>query len=136
VKDLFIRNSWNGNLRELKNIIRRSVLLSEGQYVTVQELPYNFADSSTPNERFAMSYANADLSMHGPGSLINDTNIMRNGEIRDLKKVALEAECELIQKVLRQTNFNKSKAAKMLKVNRKTLYNKIRSYNLDKAMSQ
>jgi two-component system response regulator HydG len=47
-----------------------------------------------------------------------------------LKGVANEAERERILKVLSQTGNNKSKAAKMLNIDRKTLYNKLRNYNL------
>ena len=133
VKDLFFRNAWFGNLRELKNIIRRAVLLSDGNLIQAQALPYNFA-ANPLGGNFA-----GEFTEFGAGALMMDkpnAGFMKNDEIRDLKKVALEAECELIQKVLRQTNYNKSKAAKMLKVNRKTLYNKIRSYNLDKAMEK
>ena len=48
----------------------------------------------------------------------------------DLKSVALGAEYELILKVLKDVNYNKSKAAKILDIDRKTLYNKMKAYNM------
>ncbi len=46
----------------------------------------------------------------------------------DLKDAASRAEYDTIMSVLRRVNFNKSKAAEILKIDRKTLYNKIKSY--------
>ena len=48
----------------------------------------------------------------------------------DLKSAALEAEYEMILNVLKQVNFNKSKAAQALGIDRKTLYNKMKHINL------
>ena len=45
-----------------------------------------------------------------------------------LKDAAAKAEYETIMKVLKEVNFNKTKAAQILNVDRKTLYNKIRGY--------
>lgn len=46
----------------------------------------------------------------------------------DLKNAASQAEYETIMNVLKQVNFNKTRAAEILKIDRKTLYNKLRSY--------
>jgi two-component system response regulator HydG len=48
----------------------------------------------------------------------------------DLKNAALEAEYETILRVLKEVNFNKTKAAEILKIDRKTLYNKMKAINL------
>ena len=50
----------------------------------------------------------------------------------DLKGAASQAEYETILKVLKQVNYNRTKAAEMLKIDRKTLYNKIRDYESSK----
>ena len=44
----------------------------------------------------------------------------------------MEAEYETILRVLREVNFNKTKAAEILNIDRKTLYNKMKANNLDK----
>ncbi len=50
---------------------------------------------------------------------------------QDLKNAALEAEYKTIIKVLQEVHFNKTKAAKILNIDRKTLYNKMKAVNLD-----
>jgi two-component system response regulator HydG len=49
----------------------------------------------------------------------------------DLKSTALDAEYEMILSVLKQVKFNKTKAAEVLGIDRKTLYNKMKNINLD-----
>ena len=48
----------------------------------------------------------------------------------DLRTIALNAECAKIQEVLRTVNYNKSKAALLLNIDRKTLYNKMKNFNM------
>jgi two-component system response regulator HydG len=50
------------------------------------------------------------------------------GRETDLRDAALRAEYETIMSVLQQVNFNKKKAAELLKIDRKTLYNKLKSF--------
>jgi two-component system, NtrC family, response regulator HydG len=94
--------SWPGNVRELKNVIRRAVLMSSS------------------GELDASSF---------PAEMIN-TIEKPSGDIK-LKDAAHQAEAEMIKKVLREVNNNKSKAAEILKIDRKTLYNKLRQFNLE-----
>ncbi len=48
----------------------------------------------------------------------------------DLKAAAIEAEQETIMQVLKQVNFNKTKAAALLNIDRKTLYNKMKNFKI------
>ena len=96
----FQQYPWPGNLRELQNVVKRSVLLSPGSFVELQALPKELlhtVEKEEVPEHFSKE----------------------------------EYEKEQIIKALKQTNFNKSKAAKLLQVTRKTLYNKINYYELD-----
>ena len=65
-------------------------------------------------------------------NLIEDTkdNSANYKDMPDLKSAALHAEYEKILEVLRKVNFNKSKAALLLNIDRKTLYNKMKTFNL------
>jgi two-component system response regulator HydG len=103
---------WHGNLRELRNVIRRSVLLCQGDKIKMEHLPQEFTvPVHMGKDGFQVSFNGAI-----PGSL---------------KEVAEQAEKKAILEVLRQTNNNKSKTAELLKVDRKTLYNKLKSYKIE-----
>tara|TARA_R110002049_G_scaffold218363_1_gene389842 strand:+ start:1836 stop:3233 length:1398 start_codon:yes stop_codon:yes gene_type:complete len=100
---------WHGNLRELKNVIKRGVLLSPGNQLELNALPV---------EIISPSY---DLS----------PELDEEENFTDLKSVADAAEKKAILKVLDQVGYNKTKAANVLQIDRKTLYNKMESYNID-----
>ncbi|AWX44160.1 Virulence transcriptional regulatory protein PhoP [Flagellimonas maritima] len=99
VKHTFRNYTWPGNLRELKNIIRRAVLFTEGGTVALSSIP-NMIDDEV-------------------------------GNLSQSKFSKSDYEKEKILNALKQTNFNKSKAAKLLQITRKTLYNKINQYQLE-----
>lgn len=90
---------WPGNLREMKNMIKRAVLFTQGNTVLASSL--------------AEEVVNATKEQHAP--------VFSKSEY----------EKERILTALKQTNFNKSKAAKLLHITRKTLYNKINQYQLE-----
>lgn len=91
---------WPGNLRQMKNIVKRATLLAQGSFITLLELGTELLE--TP--------ASGMTSM-----------ALRNEE----------TEKEHILEALRQTGNNKSKAAQLLDIDRKTLYNKLKLYNID-----
>lgn len=90
--------NWPGNLRELKNVIKRAVLLSRGETVEADVFPQEIVSAEVTDESF---------------SLFKNKN-----------------EQELILDALERTNGNKSKAAKLLSIDRKTLYNKLKQYDI------
>jgi two-component system response regulator HydG len=112
VKELFHKYNWFGNIRELQNIINRSVLLSSGDYITPEVLP----DEIKLNNLFESNDA-------------RQINI--NNGSSDLKEATHVTEKEMINDALIKANYNKSKAAKLLNIDRKTLYNKIKLHNID-----
>lgn len=114
VMELFINYPWPGNLRELRNIIRRSALLTTTDKISIHSLPFELVSD------------NKKLSLAKDESSPTDEAVVKK-EIH-LKDTAAKAEYEAILKALEQVNFNKSKAAELLNIDRKTLYNKIRNY--------
>jgi two-component system response regulator HydG len=116
VIDCFMNYRWQGNIRELKNVIRRAALLAEGNEITMKALPLEISNFKTPSFEQSSS----------PVYEVPDAKEPRH----DLKNAALEAEYETIIKVLREVNFNKTKAAEILNIDRKTLYNKMKAINL------
>lgn len=103
VLEKFKSYNWPGNLRELRNVIKRSVLLAKDDMIDTSTLPEE---------------------------IIYNSNMRGESNINSLKGVANEAERERILKVLTQTGNNKSKASKILNIDRKTLYNKLKNYDL------
>ena len=90
---------WPGNLRQMKNIVRRATLLAQGKFITLNEL--------------------ADLQQAAASAPA--TMPLRNEE----------AEKQHIIDALRQTGNNKSRAAQLLGIDRKTLYNKLKLYDIE-----
>lgn len=88
---------WPGNLRQMKNMIRRATLLAQGKFITINEL--------------------SELKEPAPAII----GIPLRNE---------EAEKHQIIEALRQTGNNKSRAAQLLGIDRKTLYNKLKLYHL------
>jgi two-component system, NtrC family, response regulator HydG len=100
---------WYGNLRELNNVVRRAVLLTVGDEVKSDSLPQEIIQ--------------AHSSLILPGDMADDS-------VGLLKSIAGSAERQAIIDVLEKVNYNKSKAAELLKIDRKTLYNKLKLYNI------
>lgn len=116
VINCFLTYNWPGNVRELKNVVRRATLLTETDEIQLKALPLEIS-----------TYAKAPTL----NAVASPTDNTERNKPRDLKNAALEAEYETILKVLREVNFNKTKAAKILNIDRKTLYNKMKAIDLD-----
>ena len=93
--------NWGGNLRELSNVVKRATLLTTTDYISENELP-DFVMSET---------------RHFPTERFSFST--------------KENERELIIGALHETKNNKTEAAKLLGFTRKTLYNKLKAYNIE-----
>jgi two-component system, NtrC family, response regulator HydG len=111
VIDLLENYHWYGNIRELQNVINRIVLLSPTDTIVPELLPEEI--------RFHSVNSNQRVEIN---PFLNNSS--------DLKSATFSTEKELIHNALVKTNNNKSKAAKLLKIDRKTLYYKIKFYDL------
>jgi two-component system, NtrC family, response regulator HydG len=117
VLDLFVNYQWPGNLREFRNVIRRAALLTNTALIGAAVLPQEIIKPfSVAADKPVESQYTAAPSLKSP----------------DLKEAASQAEYDTILKVLKQVNYNKTKAAEILKIDRKTLYNKIKDYETQK----
>lgn len=136
VMDLFLKYPWYGNLREMKNVVRRAALLTEGTTVEAKSLPFEISNFTRTTLAIAddkpeSPIVDAPAVATSPEARYEPYEILREEKEKpDLKSVALGAEYELIIKVLKEVNYNKSKAAKVLNIDRKTLYNKMKAYNM------
>ncbi|MCD7711776.1 MAG: sigma-54 dependent transcriptional regulator [Firmicutes bacterium] len=96
--EIFMNYPWPGNIRQLKNEVRRSTLLAKGKYIL-------------------------------PEDLTKEIRIGLHIETPALSKWQLQ-EANIIQTALRENGNNKSRAARQIGIDRKTLYNKIKTYNI------
>src|SRR5688572_19870739 len=110
VADLITNYYWHGNLRELNNVVKRAVLLTGGDTVQLDSLPQEIV------------HANNGAATNGHSE---------DDKVGLLKTIAGNAERQAIIDVLEKANYNKSKAAELLKIDRKTLYNKLKLYNIN-----
>ena len=94
---------WPGNLRELSNIVKRAVLLCQGEIIQKRDLPPEFVQIALKEggDGPAMSFSTKDH------------------------------ERDLILNALKEAGNNKTRAAQLLQITRKTLYNKIREYDIE-----
>ncbi len=124
VMEMFTNYSWPGNLREFRNVVRRSVLLTQSGKVSADTLPWEIKNpSSSPLSSSAPATKEAKDAPAGEPAA-NESGVKGY----DLKVSASKAEYEAIMAVLKEVNFNKTKAAEILNIDRKTLYNKIKGY--------
>lgn len=126
VIDIFHQYPWPGNLRELSNVVKRATLLSPGEYVEISSLPFEI----THHER--LNFDNEGVSQYDkpqpePQHAPEPRKVLPLND-HGMKHVSIEAEFELIVEALKKCNYNKSKAAQLLNIDRKTLYNKMKQY--------
>jgi two-component system response regulator HydG len=112
-------------LRELKNVVKRATLLTDGDHIKDRSLPFEISNfnklllEKTPVEPIAVQSSSSISTTSIPRTVLHETT---------LKEVSIDAEYEMIIEALKHTNFNKSKAARFLNIDRKTLYNKMKQY--------
>jgi transcriptional regulator with PAS, ATPase and Fis domain len=93
--------SWPGNVRELRNVVESAVLVSDGEYITIGDLPMHLQQYATGHRE--------ELSAKVVGRID-------------------EAEREVIHAALRETNGDKASAAKRLGISVRTLYRKLEKF--------
>ncbi|GBE36849.1 transcriptional regulatory protein ZraR [bacterium BMS3Bbin07] len=101
VMRIFHDYHWPGNVRQLRNVMERAVVLSKGETITSRELPDEFVSLKK-----------------------------REGPLHSLRTLS-ELESEAVKNALRVCNGNKSKAARLLGISRKALYKRIKDWNIE-----
>jgi two-component system response regulator HydG len=130
VEDIFKNYVWHGNLRELKNVVKRAALLTDGEYIEDRSLPFEITNYAKLQFESTDAPAAQVMPESEPVRKPAEAAFPRpfGGEGNSLKEASIDLEYELILKTLKEVNFNKSKAARLLNIDRKTLYNKIKLY--------
>ena len=105
VMKIFIAYEWPGNVRELENTIERAVVLEKTKTITTRTLPQQLQIQK-----------------------LEELNSGSKSLVASIEK----AEAEKIRQVLKQTEWRKAEAAQMLGISRKTLWEKIKKYNIQR----
>ena len=108
---------WQGNIRELEHVMERACVLCADSTITTTNLP----------EEIQLGHLNRQSSTDSVAGSLSAT-----GEVQ--QPASRESEEERIIRSLRQTDGNKAKAARLLGIDRSTLYRKIRHYNLEQCI--
>ncbi len=106
VQKLFQQYRWPGNVRELENVLERASMLCRKDFIDIEDLPKYLQDYVPSNDQIPF------------------VEKARLSTLNELEK-------EYILYLLKKTNNNLRKTAKILNVSRTTLYNKIRKYSIE-----
>jgi two-component system response regulator AtoC len=97
--------SWPGNVRELQNVIERSVILADGERLGIAQLPSNIVEADSENAQ-------------------------GNSTCFGMKRARRRFEIDLIRRALRETDGNRTHAAKLMEISHRALLYKIKEYGL------
>lgn len=98
-----VQYSWKGNIRELENVVERLVILSQGNMIYKEDLPKEILIQNDEASEFILPKEGINLE---------------------------EVEKSLIQQALKKTDYNQTKAAKLLGITRHTLIYRMEKYDI------
>ncbi|MBN1595276.1 sigma-54-dependent Fis family transcriptional regulator [candidate division FCPU426 bacterium] len=115
VLHVFLHYQWPGNVREMKNIIKRAVVLAD-DIIEIQHLP---------EQQVAQPEPAAELKGSTEKPSATGTSL------KDIVKYEMaKLECRVIKETLEACHWNRTNAAKKLEIDYKTLYNKMKEYDI------
>jgi DNA-binding NtrC family response regulator len=118
--------NWPGNIRELENVVERTMLFCEGPEIRLQDLPVEQLGGAV-----AAAPAAEDRPAAAGGGLPAAAAAEAVGSLKEAVKAETErVERELIQRALDETGGNVTQAAKILKISRKSLQTKMKELGL------
>jgi two-component system response regulator HydG len=122
--------SWPGNLRELKNVIKRATLLTDSNYIEIHSLPFEISNFN--KLQFDQAQEEINKQQEEVVTMVAEVPeaapVTVTGTENNFKKAVYNAEFKIIMDAMAKVNFNKSEAARLLNIDRKTLYNKLKQY--------
>lgn len=126
VYPLLMSYSWPGNIRELKNMVKRMVILGN-----VEDMERYL--SSSPSVQTEFKHEIRKATGKGHGKALPEVDLSTIIPLKDVaKEAAVKAEREMILRALHGTNWNKKKAAELLQISYKALLYKIKECGIEK----
>lgn len=107
VQKLFLKYEWPGNVRELENVMESAAMLCNKEFIGISDLPKYFQDSFPSPEKIPF---------------------IKREQLTTLK----DLEKDYIHYILKLTNNNLRKSAKIMNISRTTLYNKLKKYKINR----
>lgn len=124
--DILSAYTWPGNIRELENVMERSVLFCDAQKLRVEDLPGELRGT-------AGSLAPSSFE----GGVLSDLPLPSEGGLKEHVKVAMSRlERDLLSRALKQTSGNVTHAARLLKISRKGLQLKMKELGLREGIGE
>jgi len=116
---LLINYSWPGNVRELQNVIQQAIIMTE-DIILPEHLPFFIKKDKVEIDAMPTLLSRKDTS-----NFPKDFSLKKN-----INQLSRDMERRIIFEILERTSWNKAEAARSLKINYKTLYLKIKKYDL------
>ena len=113
-----VNYDWPGNVRQLENAIERAVIIASGRQIELDDLPESVASGAGESSAYAR-HARATSAANGDA---NNLSIALPASMEEVEKQMIEA-------TLRHTDGDKSQAARLLNIGRKTLYRKLEQFD-------
>lgn len=134
--ELLVNYPWPGNVREVQNIIQQAIIMAE-DIILPEHLPFYIKGNNVGTDLVSVQ-AKANKNLVGAdftSARIEEEKRMDLTEGLSLKKIisrlSKDTERGIILEVLKRTKGNKAETARLLKINYKTLYNKIKKYKIE-----
>ena len=100
--------SWPGNVRELENTIQSAVVMAREKIISIDQLP---------------------IKNNNSAEMLSYDSLLKDG--KSFKEIVENVEKTIITKALKQANWNRTQAAKILNIHRRLLYSKMKDYGID-----
>jgi two-component system response regulator AtoC len=135
---LVLESEWRGNVREIENVLERAMIMAEGDRIDLEDLPDLVARAARPGKSPAKKMEAVpgveggapEADKEGNGFLKAMVEILKTGDI-SIPRLETELEKGLIQIALKQSGWNRSRAAGLLGISRRALFYKVKQYGLE-----
>jgi len=117
--DLLKQQRWPGNVRQLQNFIERLIVLADSPRISKREVAAELSRLAVPHMALAAA---------GGFNLVESSP---QSSVVELNEAVRKAERRALEKALKSANGNRSVAARLLGISRRTLYNKLEEHQLE-----